>query len=373
MNTTPHLHSVHVELGARSYPVYIGVDRSADLGQLCRSHHVADRVVIITDQNVAAYYLRPLCGLLSKDGFRIHSIVIPPGERQKNLSRVSRVVAEMLNQRVPRSSVVIALGGGVIGDLAGFVAATYQRGVQLIHIPTSLLAQVDSSIGGKVGVNHPMGKNMIGAFYQPLFVWTDLEYLTTLPRREIVCGLGEIVKYAIIRDPALFDYLEKHLESIQSLERSHILHVLARCISIKTEIVSADEHEQSIRIVLNCGHTIGHALEHAGGFRVLKHGEAVLHGLVGESYIAKEMGILSDSDFRRISNLIARISFPRNLSRLRSSAVLNAMALDKKSRANKVRFLLPSGVGETRFVEEVDPLLVKRSIAVLLKKKDARV
>ncbi len=368
----PNLNSITVEIGNRSYPIYIGAETNANLGEVSRNHRVTERVVIITDRNVSRHYLRRISGIFSKAGYRVHSVIVPPGERQKNLSRVSRIATEMLDQRVPRSSAVVALGGGVIGDLAGFVAATYQRGVQLIHLPTSLLAQVDSSIGGKVGVNHPMGKNMIGAFYQPLFVWTDPAFLETLPRREIICGLGEIVKYAIIRDPWLFEYLEQNLDSIRVLRRKETLEILQRCISIKADIVARDEHEQHVRMILNCGHTIGHALEQAGDFKMLKHGEAVLHGLLAESFLAHALGILSDSELRRIADLIARIPIPRDLSSLRQSAILQAVSRDKKSHGDKVRFVLPAGIGETKVVDAVDQAILKQSIAQVLRKGSAR-
>jgi len=369
MNASAILESVSVDLGERSYPIYIGSGIRADLPGVCREHRVAEKIVIVTDRNVSRHHLKRVSRSLSDAGYRVMPVVVPSGERQKSLSRVSRIVTEMLEHGVQRRSALMALGGGVIGDLAGFVAATYQRGIQLIQLPTSLLAQVDSSIGGKVGVNHPLAKNMIGAFYQPLFVWSDVEVLKTLPRREVVCGLGEVVKYGIIRDPDLFSHLEKNLDTILSLDRKDILHMLRRCALIKADIVAQDEREQGIRIVLNCGHTIGHALEHAGEYRKLKHGEAVMHGLLAEGFIARELGILSATDFQRISNLISRMPIPRNLSSLKPSAILRAMARDKKALADQVRFVLPCCIGETQVVEGIDLTLIKRSLAMLLGKR----
>src|SRR3990172_7308869 len=262
-------------LGERSYPIYVGSDMGSDLGATCRKHGLPDQITLVTDRTIAKHYLRPVGNRLRAAGFEVFSTVIPPGEKEKNLSRAQALFTAMLKQGVGRKSAVLALGGGVVGDLAGFVAATYQRGVTLVQVPTTLLAQVDSSVGGKVAVNHPLGKNMIGAFFQPRFVWIDAETLKTLPPREIVCGLGEVAKYGVVFDAEFFAYLETNLERIQQLDAESMLAVQARCCELKAHVVSEDEREQGLRIVLNYGHTVGHALEAAGNYRVLKHGEAV--------------------------------------------------------------------------------------------------
>jgi 3-dehydroquinate synthase len=199
---------IDVALGERSYPIYAGADMVSSFAPMCRRHGISDSLVIITDRNVASHHLRPFLQNLLQFKFKATTILIPPGENQKNLQRTNTIFTELLKKRIPRNSTVIALGGGVVGDLAGFVAATYQRGVRLVQVPTTLLAQVDSSIGGKVGVNHPLGKNMIGAFHQPAFVWMDADLLKTLPPREVVCGFGEVFKYGVIRDTELFGFLE---------------------------------------------------------------------------------------------------------------------------------------------------------------------
>jgi 3-dehydroquinate synthase len=275
----------------------------------------------------------------------------------------------MLKKRIPRNAAIIALGGGVIGDLAGFVAATYQRGMNLVQVPTTLLAQVDSSIGGKVGVNHPLGKNMIGAFHQPAFVWMDIDYLKTLPKREMICGLGEIIKYGVIHDAELFAYLESHLEEVLHLDVEAVMHVQAACAAIKAEIVSKDEKESGIRIILNYGHTIGHGLESAGRYKLLKHGEAVLLGMIAEASIAKEMKLLEADSYERLVSLIRRVPLKANLFSLKRADIVNAMGHDKKRVAKKLRFVLPTKIGEVKVVDDVDPNLIRSAMREILKAK----
>lgn len=358
---------IEVDLGDRSYPIYVGSECIEDLGPVCRSHHIPDRIVLISDRNVAKLYLEPVAESLTRSDFHVTSIIIPPGENQKSLKTATKVYSEMLLSGVGRSSAIAALGGGVIGDFSGFIAATYHRGLKFIQIPTTLLSQVDSSIGGKVAVNHPLGKNMIGAFYQPVFVWVDLDFLSTLPKREIVCGLGEIVKYGIIEDPALFTFIEENLEALLKLEKSKILHVQHRCSSIKAQLTAEDEKEQGRRAILNCGHTIGHALEAASGYRLLKHGEAVLLGLVAESFIAHEKGLLQTHEYNRIRALIGRIPIKIKFSSLDLSKVIKTMEHDKKSLSGKKRFVLPIQIGATKVVDSVDRALIRKSLRLILR------
>jgi 3-dehydroquinate synthase len=351
-----------VTLRDRSYPVYIGTDAGSAFAPKCIEHGISASLVVITDSHVASMYLRPLVNNLKHHGFAVQSIIIPPGERQKNLRRAGMLYTELLRRAVDRKSALIALGGGVIGDLAGFIAATYQRGIPLVHIPTTLLAQVDSAIGGKTAVNHALGKNMIGSFYQPKFVWEDIAVFATLPFREIVCGMGEVVKYGIIRDKYLFAFLENHLEAILRCSHEELLFAQSQCVAIKTDVVSQDEFEQNIRIILNAGHTVGHALESAGHYRVLKHGEAVLLGLAAESYIAQKLGILPAESYERIIRLIGRIPLRANVSSLRMPEILSALRWDKKRIGKKVRFVLPKSIGETVIVDEVDLKLVREAV-----------
>jgi 3-dehydroquinate synthase len=291
---------------------------------------------------------------------------VPAGERQKSLSAVGAVTGALLEDGLGRDGTILALGGGVIGDLAGLVAATYQRGIALVQMPTTLLAQVDSSIGGKVGVNHPLGKNMIGAFHQPRLVWADGTYLRTLPAREVICGLAEVVKYAIIRDGALFSWLESHLPDVIRLKPAAVHHVQLRCARIKAMITAADEREQGLRAILNHGHTVGHALEAAGQFRLLKHGEAVLLGIAAECRIACDMGLLTPATHKRIADLVRRI--PVRRPRLDPQEIIGHMRVDKKNREGRVRFLLPTRIGRVQVEDHVDPDLIELSIRHALRR-----
>lgn len=352
---------IRVELGERSYLVLVGSGILENSASLMGRAGVSGPVVIITDRNVGRRYLRPLQRHLTENGHKVLAITFLPGESQKTLKTAQQAYTKMLKERIGRTSAIIALGGGVIGDLAGFVAATYHRGIDLVHIPTSLLAQVDSSIGGKTGVNHALGKNMIGAFHQPKVVIADSDVLHTLPLREIVCGLGEVVKYGLILDESLFSFVENNWNRVLQCDNEALIHVVGRCAKLKADLVSRDEKESSVRVILNCGHTIGHALEAAGQYRTLKHGEAVLLGLVAESSIARNLGLLSVGDFERIVGLIRRLPLRLRFS-VKSSLILSLIGHDKKVRGGKNRFVLPVGIGKTSVVEGVEPTLIREAL-----------
>lgn len=358
--------TISVELGERSYPIYIGSGLGASFASMCETHKIPRKLVVITDRNVAGKYLQPLLRNLAERSFDLVRVVIPPGERQKSLSRANAIFTAMLKANVGRASAVVAFGGGVIGDLGGFVAATYQRGVPLVQVPTTLLAQVDSSVGGKVGVNHPLGKNMIGAFYQPAFVWSDVDCLSTLPRREVACGMGEIVKYGVAYDAGFFEFMEKQIDGLLRLDRDVVIHALATCCAIKSQIVSKDEKDSGLRMVLNFGHTIGHALESAGRYRLLKHGEAVLLGMAAESFIANEMGMIDRATFERIAGLIARVPLRVRVQMLKKSDILKSMGHDKKSVGMKTRFVLPVGIGKVELVDTVARPMVERALRSMM-------
>jgi 3-dehydroquinate synthase len=353
---------IDVALGERSYPIYFGKGFGESFGPTCQQHAIPERIVILTDSTVARIYLEPIEKNLRQFKYSVSSIIIPPGEQQKSLQRANQIYTQLLKDGIGRKSAIVALGGGVIGDLAGFVAATYQRGVTLVQVPTTLLSQVDSSVGGKVAVNHTLGKNMIGTFFQPRFVWIDAETLNTLPPREIVCGLGEVVKYGVIFDAEFFAFLETNLERIQQLDPESMLTVEARCCELKAHVVSEDEREQGLRIVLNYGHTVGHALEAAGKYKVLKHGEAVLLGMAAESFIARELGLLPPEVHERIVKFVQR--FPLRFSKdlFAPAGVLDTLSRDKKSIDGKARFVLPVRLGEVQLVDEVDSALVRASL-----------
>lgn len=360
MTTTPH--EIPVSLGDRSYPIYCGAGMEQLLGPTCRKHSLPNRLVIICDRNVATRYLKPILRSLKESGFEAESMVLPAGERHKNLSTTEKIYTHLLESHVERSSGIIALGGGVIGDLAGFAAATYLRGLPLIQMPTTLLAQVDSSVGGKTGVNHRLGKNMVGAFYQPVFVWSDAAFLQSLPAREVICGLGEIIKYGIILDGELFTFVQTHLEDLLRLDPGALSHVQRRCCELKADVVSKDERESGLREVLNYGHTIGHGLEAAAGYKNLSHGEAVLLGMIAESYIAQKRGLLPAESHREIEELIRRVPLRLRKSGFRPADVLRAMGRDKKVREGSVRYVLPVRIGQTTVINDIAPDLVKESL-----------
>ncbi|MBN1396633.1 MAG: 3-dehydroquinate synthase [Bacteroidetes bacterium] len=358
---------INVELGERSYPIITGSGMASSFAAACRRYRISDTVVIITDRNVARLHLKPLLNVLRGGKFKPLVIVIPAGEEQKKLESADRIYTLMLKKKIPRSAAVIALGGGVIGDLAGFIAATYQRGIKLVQVPTTLLAQVDSSIGGKVGVNHILGKNMIGAFHQPVFVWMDAEYLKTLPKREMICGLGEVIKYGAIWDPGLFAYIERNLEKILKYDTGALRHIQFACAAIKAGIVSMDERESGIRAILNFGHTIGHGLESAGDYKILKHGEAVILGMAGEASIAKKMKMLDANSFEKFLSLIRRIPIRADLKSLKPGDITSAMGRDKKRVDKKLRFILPVKIGKVKIADNVQKKLIQQAVKEILK------
>jgi 3-dehydroquinate synthase len=319
---------------------------------------------LITDSNVAGRHLKPILSALSSAGFEVLPIIIPPGERQKNLRRANAIFTQMIDRGIGRTSSVLAFGGGVVGDLAGFVAATFMRGIPIVQIPTTIIAQVDSAIGGKTAVNHPLGKNLIGAFHQPAFVWTDIAYLKTLAKREIVSGIGEIIKYAVIADEDLFAYLEQHMPDLLALDDEVVFHVLERCSEIKASVVAQDEREHDVRIILNFGHTVGHALEAAGKYRLLRHGEAVLLGMMAESMIARRLGLIDADLQERIFSLIRQVPMRASVDALPLEEILRAMGRDKKNAGSLVRFVLPKRIGEMQIVDGVHGKIVKESVHV---------
>lgn len=319
---------------------------------------------LVTDTNIARKWLGPVRRLLTRAGWRVIAVVLPPGERQKSLRTVENVTGILLREGLGRDGAVVAMGGGVIGDLAGLVAATFQRGVPVVQMPTTLLAQVDSAIGGKVGVNHALGKNMIGAFHQPALVWSDSAMLRTLPPREIVSGLAEVVKCGIIRDRRLFHWLESDLDRVLDLETDALRFIIERSSRIKARVVAADEREHGLRMILNHGHTVGHGLEAAAGFSRLRHGEAVLLGMRIEAQMAAWMGLLPERHRERIAVLIDRLPVPR--PRLSLSRVLAHMGRDKKNRRGRMRFVLPTSIGRVEVVEQADPRLIADAIRASL-------
>jgi 3-dehydroquinate synthase len=347
--------TVRVPLGKRTYPIYIGANILSGIGSLFHRHKLPATAIIITDKNVAPLYRGTVERSLTASGFTVHSIVIPAGEEQKNLRRAEAIFAQLLRWRVERRSTIVALGGGVVGDLAGFIAATYQRGVLFVQVPTTLLAQVDSSVGGKVGVNHALGKNMVGAFYQPVLVVADVATLRTLPQREIVCGLGEVMKYGIIMDRKFFSYTRRHIDRLLEMNSGVLTYIVTQCCRMKAYVVSKDERERNLRAILNFGHTVGHALEHTGKYRSLKHGEAILLGMVAESFVALRLGMISPSEAGRIESAVLSVPIPaiHNFS-IVPQKLLKAMRIDKKVEEAKIRLVLPTSIGRVCLPQPVE-------------------
>lgn len=358
------MNEILVELGERTYPVRIGFDTLSSFGEVCRSFSLPDSVVVLTDSNVSRLHGRQLLNSLRHAGFSVLSLVIPPGEHQKTLRRANSIITRLLKNGMSRRAAMIAFGGGVIGDLAGFVAATFRRGIPLVQCPTTLLSQVDSSIGGKVGVNHPLAKNVIGAFYQPKFVFTDLNLLRTLPKRQVISGMGEIMKYGIVGGEEFFQYLGANLHNLQSLDADTVMETARRCISLKAALVSEDERElrsDGGRQVLNVGHAVGQALETLSNYQ-LHHGEAVLLGLRIETAVAKDMGFLSTDDAERIQTLLSRMDVRAPFRRIRKKTKPPFKTERLIKTLAKSRFVLPAAIGKVHIMDEVPEAILRIAV-----------
>ena len=335
--------SLTVELGARAYPIHIGAGLLRDatwLGALLPARKVA----IVTNTTIAPHYA-PLVHA-ARAGRETHEIVLPDGESYKTLSTVTTIFDALLERRFARDDLLVALGGGVIGDMTGFAAACYQRGIGFVQIPTTLLAQVDSSVGGKTGVNHPLGKNMIGAFHQPLAVVADIDTLRSLPARELRAGFAEVVKYGLICDAPFFDWLEANVAPLLALDAAAVTHAVHRSCAIKAAIVARDEHEQGDRALLNLGHTFGHAIESVTGYSRWLHGEAVAAGMMMAATLSQRCGWMPAAQVARLEALLQRFGLPTRMSGESTvTAALEAMSLDKKVKAGRVRLVLLRGIG----------------------------
>jgi 3-dehydroquinate synthase len=356
---------VKVPLGWRSYLIHAGQGLLASLGYRCRRLQLGKRCAILSDRNVAPLYAAAAMDSLSAAGFAPLLVTVPAGENAKDLKVVARCYDQLAAHRLERRSFVVALGGGVVGDLAGFVAATFLRGIDFVQVPTTLLAQVDSSVGGKVGVNLRAGKNLVGAFHQPRFVLCDLDTLRTLPDREYRAGLAEVIKYGIIRDAALFRLLEKQMTGLLDREPTLLSKVVVRCCRIKADVVGADETEQGLRAILNFGHTIGHALEAVSGYGRFLHGEAISIGQVLAARLSSEVVGLSTDEADRIRRLFEAAGLPVHVS-LRPNArraLIAAMKHDKKVSGGVVKFVLIPRLGEARHGIELTMDRVERAVA----------
>ncbi|SFK24080.1 3-dehydroquinate synthase [Nitrosomonas aestuarii] len=342
---------------ARNYPIHIGnsILNQADLIVSClQQKHVA----IVSNTTVAPLYLNKLRSALEEKGVRSFPIILPDGEAYKNWETLNLIFDALLNNHCERTTTILALGGGVIGDLTGFAAATYLRGVPFIQIPTTLLAQVDSSVGGKTGINHALGKNMIGAFYQPRMVLADSATLDTLPDRELRAGLAEIIKYGLIRDPAFFEWLEQNMQRLLARDPVVLNEAIQRSCENKAEIVAADEKESGVRALLNLGHTFGHAIENGMGYGVWLHGEAVAAGTIMAAELSRRMKLINEADVMRIRKIFVQAELPVTAPRFSPEKYLELMALDKKVSAGKTRFILLNRIGEAVMRADIPSSLI---------------
>jgi 3-dehydroquinate synthase len=354
----------NINLDERSYPIYITTDFEG-LGKAVADAGINGKALIITDKNVDSIYREETAARLSEAGYQVFHHVIEPGEKSKNLDTVKEIYKLMHSLNMDRRSAVIALGGGVVGDIAGFAAATYLRGIDYVQIPTSLLAQADSSVGGKVGVDFENAKNIIGAFYQPRMVYINVNTLKTLPKRELVAGAAEVIKHAVIMDREFFEYLDANINRLLDCDENVMMYVARMNCGIKGHVVEKDEKESGLRSILNFGHTIGHALESASEFKLL-HGECVAVGMVGAFKLALRLGMVSETEAGTVESLLLRAGLPTKLKGLNPARVYEAMLHDKKKREGKLVFILPKSIGKMVKLTLDDEEMLKGVLDILI-------
>jgi 3-dehydroquinate synthase len=356
--------TVNVKLGKRSYKIEIATGIVDRVGELTRQvvSNQARRAVVITNSTIDSIYGRRISTSLSRAGFSVDRMLIGDGERYKTLKTAEDLLTALIRCRIERSDILVALGGGVVGDVAGFVASTYLRGIRFIQVPTTLLAQIDSSVGGKTGVNHRLGKNLIGAFHQPSLVIIDPEALCSLPIREVRSGLYEAVKYGVIRDRALFKRVSRDMELLRTCDLMSLTHLIARSCAIKAEVVSSDERESGLRKILNFGHTVGHAIEAVTNYRKFLHGEAVGLGMRAASRMSEHLGLLSREDREVIDLTVRSVGAMPTAKTLAVDGIISALYVDKKAQAGKPVFVLPVKIGQVILSPDVPPRIIRSSI-----------
>lgn len=355
------MHLLSVDLGDRSYPIYIGEGLLAN-SQLLTPHIRGQQVCIVSNETIAPLYLDSLKQTL--ENYQLDSIILPDGESFKNLDTLNRIFDGLLSARHNRTTTLVALGGGVVGDMTGFAAACYQRGIDFIQIPTTLLSMVDSSVGGKTGVNHPLGKNMIGAFYQPRCVLADIDVLQSLPARELSAGIAEIIKYGLISDYEFFVWLEHNVSALMELDKNALAYAVERSCQTKANVVAQDEHEGGIRAILNFGHTFGHAIETAQGYGNWLHGEAVAAGMVMAADLSCRRGAISDADLARIIKLLQQAGLPTKApSDMTSDRFMELMGVDKKVLDGRLRLVLLESMGQAIVTSDIDPAMLAQTFA----------
>ncbi len=347
------METLTVNLQERSYPIFIG---TGILGQtdLIRPYIRSHQVMIVSNETIAPLYLEKCLDAL--DGFQVESVILPDGEQYKNLKNLNSIFDALLTHRFNRNATLIALGGGVIGDITGFAASAYQRGIPFIQIPTTLLAQVDSSVGGKTAVNHPLGKNMIGAFYQPQCVIADTDTLNTLDERQFKSGIAEVIKYGLINDLEFFNWLEANIENLLQRDPLALAYAIKRSCSDKADIVAMDETEQGVRAILNLGHTFGHAIETGMGYGKWLHGEGVATGICMAAHLSSLCGYIKPEDVARIQRLIENAQLPTHLPQeLSPQKMLDLMAVDKKNIDDGIRLVLLKAIGQATISNDYQP------------------
>jgi 3-dehydroquinate synthase len=361
--------TIQVNLGPRSYDIVVTSNDLAKLASYARQRSAGKVAVIVGDANTKGHAHRVAQVLESAD-FRAESLILEPGESQKSLAVASALYDRLADLNVDRKTLIVAVGGGVIGDLAGFVAATFNRGLPLLMVPTTLLAMVDSSVGGKVGVNHPMGKNLLGAFHQPVGVWIDTAFFDSLPDREFRSGLAEVVKYGVSLDAELFQYLEDHADAILRRDPESLRHIITQSCQIKARIVEQDEREETgLRAILNYGHTFAHAFETVGGYGQWLHGEAVAAGMVCAARLAQKRGLIPADVANRQAHLLSRFKLPTAPKAWPVDELLAVMHRDKKALAGQMRFVLPQRLGSATLMDDVPEIHVRQILEEVLHEK----
>lgn len=352
------MNTLHLDLGERSYPIHIGSGLMTD-ASLYQQHLKGRLTAVVTNETVAPLYAQQVVKTLEGLGQQVRLIVLPDGEAHKNWQTLQLIFDGLLESAADRKTTLVALGGGVIGDMTGFAAACYMRGVRFIQVPTTLLSQVDSSVGGKTGINHPLGKNMVGAFYQPAAVIADLDTLKTLPARELAAGLAEVIKHGAIADADFLDWIESTADALNACDLQAMEHAVRRSCEIKSAVVAQDEKEGGLRAILNFGHTFGHAIEAGLGYGQWLHGEAVGCGMVLAADLSERMGLLSNAQVQRLQQLISKLNLPVQPPHLGVERYMDLMSVDKKAEGGEIRYILLDGLGRAKITAVPDQIVLQ--------------
>ncbi|MBO6304984.1 MAG: 3-dehydroquinate synthase [Selenomonadaceae bacterium] len=361
------MEKIRLDVGYTNYDITIGQNLYDEIKRFLAGKKYSEKVLIISDSNVFPLYGEKIAKIFNEAGYIAVNYVVDAGEGAKSLAVADSIYTKAIEEHIDRKSLIIALGGGVVGDLAGFIAATYLRGVPFLQISTSLLSAVDSSVGGKVAVNHRLGKNLIGAFYQPEAVFIDTDFLKTLPKREIKTGFGEIVKYGVIMDADFIDFLEQNAEKIFDIDEELYTPIIAKSVKIKADVVSKDEREGDLRRILNFGHTVGHAVEKQTNFKVYNHGEAVAIGIIAAMKISEKLNLITNEDFIRVEKLLERLKLPIKAEGVTLEGIKRSMMSDKKTVNGKINFVLPVKIGEVIVKNDVPESVVDNAIEYVIK------